>query len=366
MTPQGSPLRLHWFCSLPTPYNNFLFSRVSRSGVFDLLVHFRRIARSSHPWKTTPEAAFRFRLCGPTGWFDPGAWRPALSEKDSYVVVAGWSDPWMCAVLWVRMIRGFPFAVCTDGPDPHSRPRWKDFFRSRWLALVFSRADKVLVTSRWGMEALRRLGCPSEKIVLFPHWVPLSPPPSWPLPSSTVRFFALGRLEALKRYDLAVSAMKPLIEQLGPSSARLTLAGDGSQMMILKRLAQDLRVDGCVTFVGWQEHEAAMRLLDGSDVFVHPAQWEPYGVGVLEAMARGKPVIASKTTLAATDRVRHGANGFLFEAGDVQALSECMGRFIRDPRLIPRMGREARKTSEEWPVEKGVEILWQATGRRAA
>ena len=365
--PAQAKRRLHWFCSLPTPYNHFLFSKIANTGEFDLLVHFRTLTRSSHPWKGLPQAEFLWRRCGRTGWMDLGALRPAFSEEESYFVLGGWSDPWMCAVLWIRMIRGFPFAVWTDGPDTRLRPGWKHFLRSRWLALVFLKADKVFVTSRSGVEPLRRLGCPPEKIVVFPYWVRLPPVPLPARSSSTaVRFFGLGRLEPLKQYDLAISAMKLLIEQLGPAAAGLTLSGDGSQVAKLKQLAQDFRVDGCVTLAGWQEHAEAMLLLEESDVFVHPAQWEPYGVGILEAMARGKPVIASRATLAAADRVRHGINGFLFETGDAGALAECMGRFVREPQLILRMGREARKTSEEWPVEKGLETLRRTAARRIA
>ncbi len=100
-----------------------------------------------------------------------------------------------------------------------------------------------------------------------------------------------------------------------------------------------------------------------ADVLIHPALWEPYGVAVLEAMACAKPAIASDRTMAALDRIKPGINGFIHKSNDIEQLTEQMSFFIQNPDQITKMSREARRTAEEWPVERSVEIIKKIAGR---
>lgn len=301
---------------------------------------------------------------------DIQALRMALSEKNSCFILAGWSDPWMAGIALARILRGFSFSILTDCPDPRPRPFLKEFFRTVWLKYLFPRATYAFVASESGTQLLHVLGCAPEKIICFSYWVPLhntsqtrEESSAQPAHQGPVRFFCLGRLIPRKRFDLSVRALQAVIQEFGPGCATLTIAGTGPQQASLERLVMTAALQRHVRFTGWQEHPDAIRALRESDVLIHPADWEPYGVVVLEAMAHAKPVIATKTTMAAVDRIRHGVNGFLFEKGDAQALAVCMSRLIRDRQAIPRMGAEAWKTSEAWPVERGVKILERLLGK---
>jgi len=223
-----------------------------------------------------------------------------------------------------------------------------------------------MVTGERGALVLREMGVPIGKVVNFPYWVPIPPREmikEWHAKCSQkegpVRFIGIGRLERIKRYDLAISAFERVVAELGAGSATLTIVGAGSEKARLRDLAKNAGVAQWVEFCGWQEHGASMGLLEQSDVLVHPAEWEPYGVVVLEAMARGKPVIASDMTMAAIDRVAQGVSGFICKTGDMEEMVGCMKRLVLDrPRMI-EMGYQARSVAEAWHVSRAVDIVKQ-------
>jgi glycosyltransferase involved in cell wall biosynthesis len=77
-------------------------------------------------------------------------------------------------------------------------------------------------------------------------------------------------------------------------------------------------------------------------IFVFPFVWhEPFGIPIIEAMASGLPVIATKGG-AASEIVVHGETGLLVERGDVSALSMAIGTLLDDPQLRLRMGNAGR------------------------
>lgn len=362
-----SPVRLHWLCNEPTPYNNYLFAALSNSKAAELLVHFQKMKDPSHPWRAHHHMRFSWRLIG--DGIDLKGIRLALSERKGFFVVGGWADIYLVITMLMRILCRLPFAIWIDSPRPGQRSPLKRYFRSRWLKFLFLKAKKILVTGDPCAQLLHEMGCPREKIVLFPYWVPIPPRSIIRKMSGTkysekrpIRFCALGRLEPLKRCDLVISAMRTLVTKLGSDCAKATIIGEGSERNHLERLASSFGIEKSIVFLGWQEHSAAMNLLKESDVFIHAADWEPYGVSVLEAMAHGKPVIASDMTMAARDRIKVGINGFLFKAGDAEELAGYMERFISDSTLIAKMGQAARSVAEQWPVSRAVEIVKQVVG----
>jgi glycosyltransferase involved in cell wall biosynthesis len=92
-----------------------------------------------------------------------------------------------------------------------------------------------------------------------------------------------------------------------------------------------------VSFLGKQPRHAVWKLLSQVDVVVVPSLWyEAYAFVVSEAFAAGAPVVASRLgTLV--DRVEHEVDGLLVPPGDVVALSEALGRLVREPDLLLRL-----------------------------
>lgn len=117
----------------------------------------------------------------------------------------------------------------------------------------------------------------------------------------------------------------------------LLIAGDGEQRAELDQLARDLGV--AASFLGFYPDMPAV--LASIDVFVMPSLSEGLGVAVLEAMAAGKPVVASAVG-GLKESVLDGATGFSIPSADSQALADAIGRLISNPALCAQFGSAGR------------------------
>jgi glycosyltransferase involved in cell wall biosynthesis len=98
-----------------------------------------------------------------------------------------------------------------------------------------------------------------------------------------------------------------------------------------------------VSSPGQMERSEALREIAAARALVFPSEWqEPFGLGIVEAMALGRPVIASRTA-GPREIVADGETGLLFDVGDARQLSACVSRLQNDPELAARMGRAGRE-----------------------
>jgi glycosyltransferase involved in cell wall biosynthesis len=174
----------------------------------------------------------------------------------------------------------------------------------------------------------------------------------------------VGRITPHKGIDRLVRAL--------PAHASLTVAGstghdpelpERDYPALLRRLAADRQV----RFTGPVADVDLPELYRSAAVFVLPtvertcygrsvAVTELLGLTVLEAMASGTPVVASRTG-GLPEIVHDGETGFLVTPGDVAELSDRIDRVLRDPVLARRMGRAARETVLE-------QFTWERTAQR--
>jgi glycosyltransferase involved in cell wall biosynthesis len=88
-------------------------------------------------------------------------------------------------------------------------------------------------------------------------------------------------------------------------------------------------------------------LLSIIDIFVLPSiQREGLGISIIEAMAMGKPVVASKIG-GIPEAFIHGVNGLTVEPGDIKNLSKSMHSLLVDREKAQRMGKEGKRIYEE-------------------
>jgi len=121
-----------------------------------------------------------------------------------------------------------------------------------------------------------------------------------------------------------------------------------------------------VAYLGYLPHAAALREIAASRALVFPSEWqEPFGLSVIEAMALGKPVIASRVA-GPKEIVRDGNTGLLFEPGDAAGLAECMRRLREDSALALRLGAAGRERYlREYAPEAGyrrLQEIWTRLG----
>jgi glycosyltransferase involved in cell wall biosynthesis len=147
----------------------------------------------------------------------------------------------------------------------------------------------------------------------------------------------IGRMTAVKRTDDVLVAFKRLRDS--GVDACLCMVGDGPDRLQLERRAHELGVIRDTLFLGYQEDVAPYYA--AFDTLVLPSGNEGTPVSAIEALAAGRPVVATRVG-GVPDVVRDGEDGFLVEAGATDDLADRLERLARDPALRERMGKEGR------------------------
>ena len=151
----------------------------------------------------------------------------------------------------------------------------------------------------------------------------------------------VGRLAPEKDYATLLRAVAAL-RRTG-LDAELALVGDGAMRRDLEQLASELGIGGRVRFLGYRTNIRA--LLAAFDVFTLSSLTEGIALTLLEAMAAGKPVVATRAG-GNPEVVVEGETGLLVEPGRPEALAEALGRVLSDPALARRLGEAGRRRVE--------------------
>jgi glycosyltransferase involved in cell wall biosynthesis len=204
----------------------------------------------------------------------------------------------------------------------------------------------IAVSREVETKYVRHLGIPARKLSVVPNGIPA--PARIPEPDPALRMkllegrsgflvLTLARLHEQKGHAdlLAAAAQVP--------DATFVLAGDGPLRGELEQRARQLGVAGRCVFLGHRRDVPA--LLAAADVFVLPSLYEGLPVSVLEAMAAGRPVVA--TAIGGTDEaVRDEVTGLLVPPHDPAALAAAIGRLRADPALARRLAAAGRDRVE--------------------
>ena len=172
----------------------------------------------------------------------------------------------------------------------------------------------------------------------------------------------VGRVEERKGVETAVRALAHLppdhtLEILGPGEARY--------LAELRRLAESLGVHARVRFDSVGRDALRSRYLAG-DAVVFPSEWEePFGLVPLEAMACGRPVVATGTGGSA-EFLADGVNCVLFPAGDSKALATAIARLGADPTLRARLIEHGFHTTDGFDTDRLADVLeeWHVAAAR--
>ena len=148
----------------------------------------------------------------------------------------------------------------------------------------------------------------------------------------------IGRMTAVKRTDDVLVAFKRLREE--GIDAVLCMVGDGPDRPELERRAHELGVVRDTLFLGYQEDVAPFYA--AFDALVLPSSNEGTPVSAIEALAAGRPVVATRVG-GVPDVVQEGRDGFLVDPGATDDLAERLTRLARDPDLRERMGAAGRE-----------------------
>jgi glycogen(starch) synthase len=148
--------------------------------------------------------------------------------------------------------------------------------------------------------------------------------------------------------------------------AHLVVVGDGPLRSHVAGAVQRSPARERVTLTGFVAHTEVPRILAGLDLLALPSQYEEMGSVLVEAMATGVPVVASRVG-GIPDVVRDGVTGVLVPPGDAAALAAALDELVADPARRQRMCVAAREQAEQysWPgLAARVAALYARLGQR--
>ncbi|MFH0954159.1 MAG: glycosyltransferase family 4 protein [Verrucomicrobiota bacterium] len=247
---------------------------------------------------------------------------------------------------------------CKKGSFTASLMASCEAYAHQWLRIP-DRVQRFVAPSRFLRDKFVEFGWPADKISVAPSFVSAADQPE---PAGAGYGAYAGILQQKK-------GLFTLVEALPPDAA-FHFLGEGPDREILERRVRDRRL-GQVVFTGRLSGEALRQEMAGADYGVLPSQcYENLPLSVLEFMALGKPVIASRIG-GMPELVRHGHTGLLFEPGNARDLAAAIGSIRHDGDLRRTLGRRAWETARsEFTAERhGAQILAiyrEVIGRSAA
>ncbi len=223
---------------------------------------------------------------------------------------------------------------------------------------VFRLCDRVVCNSRAAADRLRQAGVVEAKLSLIPNAIPdevFAPAfPALARDSETVIVGLISRMnDRVKRHDAFLRVAAKLADRL--PQARFVLVGDGPLRPGLEALVTELHIADRVRFLGDRRDIPAV--LASLDVSVLPSSSESLSNVILESMAAGLPVVASRSG-GNPELVQDGQTGFLFEPGNEGHFANALEKLIREPELRKRLGACARNKAAAYNLAN-VRTLYQ-------
>ncbi|MDT0308889.1 glycosyltransferase [Streptomyces sp. DSM 44917] len=287
---------------------------------------------------------------------------------------------WMSGVasLQPAHARGIPFAHTFhalgtvkrrhQGPadtSPADRITWE-----RYVGLA---CHRTVATCRDEVDELTAMGLPPERISVVPcgvdpdHFTPEGP--AAPRTGGRHRLLQLGRLVPRKGAEVSLAALARI-----PDAELVIAGGPGPEELAgdpdVRRLRAAARAHGVadrVLFTGGVPRDEVPRLLRSADLVLCPADYEPFGIVPLEAMACGVPVVASAVG-GQRDTVADPATGRLVPPGDPDALAEAVNALLAAPEERAARGAAGRRrvlTRFRWAaVAAATEEVYREIGCR--
>ncbi|SMY06880.1 glycosyltransferase [Flavimaricola marinus] len=244
-----------------------------------------------------------------------------------------------------------PYSFTLHGPDIFFAPdHWRldaKIERASFVACIseFCRSQAMLFSDQQHWNKLHIVHCGIDPS----RYAGATKPPGQDL-------LFVGRLAAVKGVPVLFEALAEARTSL--PNLRLTLIGDGLDRPALETLAKSMGLSDAITFAGYKNQTEVAEALAKADLLVLPSFAEGVPVVLMEAMAAGKPVVATQVG-GVGELVDSGHTGHLVPPGDGRALAKAIRDSLSDPQWYAKAGAAGRaKVSHDFNAAS--EAAWLA------
>jgi glycosyltransferase involved in cell wall biosynthesis len=296
--------------------------------------------------------------------------------------IAAWDPNAVLVYTWnsrshLRVLRYFkgriPVLFRGDSTLLDRRPWWRALLRRVFLTWVYSHVDAAISVGTCNREYFAWCGVSPDRIGFAPHSVDTARfaaestaheqlAARWRrelgIAVGAVVILYAGKLQPKKNPHLLLDAFGALDE-----ASHLVFVGNGELEHDLKAKAKS---NNRVHFMPFQNQSVMPAVYRLGDVFVLPSQGpeETWGLALNEAMASGRPVIASTKAGGARDLIHEDRDGWIFESGDGAALADLLHKAVARGRVgLHAMGITAQASSAQWSTETSARRIGEAVLR---
>ncbi len=214
-------------------------------------------------------------------------------------------------------------------------------------------ASKVIALSQIESQQYRNMGVPKEKIRIIPNGIDLSEYADLPSKGEFKKKFNItqdkkiilyvGRIHKIKGIDFLLKAFAYLINKMNLKDVLLVVVGpDDGYLHEVKSLSASLGVSKSILFTGLISNKDKISAYVDSSICCYLNPNEPFGLVSLEAAISKLPVVVSEGT-PMSEIVKRGGFGFSIKYGDVLSLVKIMETFLKDEKLVNKLGKCGRE-----------------------
>ena len=232
-------------------------------------------------------------------------------------------------------------------------------FKTPISKLILRRADVVIALTEDMKTEMQKIS--SRDVAVIPNGIDLESYEDLPtkaairdrlgLNSADSIILFVGTLRPVKGLKYLIQAMN--IVRQKDTNVRLILVGDGVGRQSLERFVKELDLGDRVTFVGKVPNEKVPEYMSASDVFVLPSLSEGFPVTILEAMASGLPIVATRVR-GLPEIVKDGESGFLVEPRNPEQLADRVLTLLKNEDSRQRMIMNNRNKVQQYSWENTV------------
>lgn len=233
------------------------------------------------------------------------------------------------------------------------RPR-----KARRLALQYARYDAVIALNQhMADEAKQMFGDTLRRLVVLPNAIDIDAirasagaPNATKAPTSAPYIVSVARLDEIQKdHRTLLSAYAKMIEDSGVKDD-LVIVGNGAFRQELEERAVQLGIAQRVHFVGHQDNPHA--LIANARAQVLSSRYEGMPMVLLEALAHGKPIVATDCPTGPREILDNGRAGLLVPIGDVDAMADAFARIVTDAALRGTMTANALARAQHYGIDK--------------
>ena len=311
---------------------------------------------------------------------DPGTHHyNGIKNPHLHKLVEQWKPDAILVITWAlkshfKCMRFFhkktPILFRGDSTLLNEQKGWRKLGRTLFLKWVYRYVDFALYVGKNNKNYYLKHGLKENQLVLAPHAIDnfrffhnteahKLEAAKWRkdigIEADAVVFLYAGKLEQAKNPELLIEAFL----ELQSGDVHLVLVGNGVKEKELKNKYAQLRN---IHFIDFQNQTRMPIVYHLCDVFVLTSRSETWGLAINEAMACGKPIIASNKCGGAIDLIEENTNGYIFESENKKDLAEKMTRMLEKRYELKKMGQESLNKIQNFSFEgvcKQIETLMQ-------